>query len=428
MKKLNLGAGVYYKPGYVNIDIDEQSVADVKLDIVRLPYETNSIKEIEASHILEHFDILWMPFILAEWHRVLIPGGSIYLETPHLAKNIRRFRFQSYNKRRNTIRFLYGIDIKENFHKSGYTTGFLRKALKMAGFQKIRKVKQSSYLTEKSIRIKATKEIEHNTYLRSTIITSFRQKILKEFTNLDSYFLETIENNCIIPLQKILAKSALNFVKEETIGFFTANFTVIHPKIGKIFLELFPKETTRQLNIEVLDYLEEIKFPSLLLSNWVLRKKKDPMLKFSYSDFNTYWIKQLLHNLHSQSIDKSRFDYLRSSKQKEADFFSFELINREALILLNLGIKDFSNDELPKAKNHLKESLGYLPTYFLSYWNLARVSLRLKIEDWKICNYYDLALCYVRDRKIKSIIQKEKQMFMEKTLDYDTIKPIQMRN
>ena len=121
MLKLNLGCGMYYKPNYVNIDKYDESVADKTLDITKLPYENESVDEIEASHIIEHFDIIKLPYLLAEWLRVLKPGGVIYIETPDLSKSTKKLRLSSYNTKKNILRFLFGIDIPGNIHKLGFT-------------------------------------------------------------------------------------------------------------------------------------------------------------------------------------------------------------------------------------------------------------------------------------------------------------------
>lgn len=424
--KLNLGSGIYYKPGYINIDIDEQSVADEKFDIVRLPYDSNSIEEIEASHILEHFDILWLPFILAEWFRVLKPEGVIYIETPHLTKNTRRLQFQSYERKKNTIRFLYGIDVHENFHKIGFTTRFLKKSLKNTGFKNVRKVKQKSFLKNKSIRIRAIKKPDSRSFSRVSIITAFRQKILANFVDVDSYFFETIEINCILPLQKILAKNAQNFVQLETVGFFASSFAIIHPKLSKLFLEIFPKEISKKLNVKFLDYLEDIKSPSLFLTNWILRKKGDAIFKLSFSEFNSYWIKQIYSNLINK-VEIDRFDYFSSREIKEVEFFSYEMLNRETLLLFNLGIKAFANNELSDAEEYLKNSLKYLPTYNLTFWNLARVSILLNDKKMNTTRFYDSALKHTKERKLRKIIQTEKKEFLDESVDKKDITPLQMR-
>lgn len=81
-KRLNIGAGKTYIPGFVNIDISQK--ADVQLDIgrERLPFEDDSVELIFTYHTLEHvFDYL---FALGEIHRVLIHGGRLLVGVPYV--------------------------------------------------------------------------------------------------------------------------------------------------------------------------------------------------------------------------------------------------------------------------------------------------------------------------------------------------------
>ena len=55
--RLNLGCGIIYKPGYINIDI-YGSVEDVTSNANDLPFISNSVDEIEAYHLIEHFDYI----------------------------------------------------------------------------------------------------------------------------------------------------------------------------------------------------------------------------------------------------------------------------------------------------------------------------------------------------------------------------------
>lgn len=83
--KLNLGCWVFKREGWVNIDIDPQ-FADVVADCNNLPYADNSVDEIYAGHILEHCPDTYKA--LAEWKRVLKPGGKIGVCIPDMAKAV----------------------------------------------------------------------------------------------------------------------------------------------------------------------------------------------------------------------------------------------------------------------------------------------------------------------------------------------------
>ena len=99
MIKLNLASHGDNMPGYINVDFDHPS-ADLKADVSALPFEDNSVDEIYASHILEHFRAgnayehhLSNPLnpktatdALNEWRRVLKPGGKLELKLPDFEK------------------------------------------------------------------------------------------------------------------------------------------------------------------------------------------------------------------------------------------------------------------------------------------------------------------------------------------------------
>jgi predicted SAM-dependent methyltransferase len=78
--RLNLGCGPQKLTGWINIDFDEKHAPDVVADVKNLPYADNSVDEIYASHILEHFN--YDEPVLEEWCRVLKPRGMITVIVP----------------------------------------------------------------------------------------------------------------------------------------------------------------------------------------------------------------------------------------------------------------------------------------------------------------------------------------------------------
>lgn len=97
--KLNLASHGDQIPGYISIDFDHPS-ADIKADVSSLPFADESVDEILAYHILEHFRAgnAYEPHLsnplnpktamdaLAEWRRVLKVDGKLEIKLPDFEK------------------------------------------------------------------------------------------------------------------------------------------------------------------------------------------------------------------------------------------------------------------------------------------------------------------------------------------------------
>lgn len=82
MKRINIGAGHTYIPGFINLDYDK--VADIQINISeeKLPFESDSVDVVFSYHTLEHIPNYL--FALSEIHRVLKHGGIFLLGVPYI--------------------------------------------------------------------------------------------------------------------------------------------------------------------------------------------------------------------------------------------------------------------------------------------------------------------------------------------------------
>ncbi len=116
MTKLHLGCGTKHLKGYTNIDIRYLPGVDEVNNIRFLRnYKENSVDEIYACHVLEHFGRWEYKEVLKRWNEILKPGGILRLAVPNFESIC-----QHYTKTKDLkslIGLLYGgQDYDENYH------------------------------------------------------------------------------------------------------------------------------------------------------------------------------------------------------------------------------------------------------------------------------------------------------------------------
>jgi len=108
-------------------------------------FDDGTFDAIYASHVLEHFDYRnALGPALAEWHRVLAPGGTLYVSVPDLdvlaGLLLDRDRL-SGNDRFIVMAMMFGEHVDQHdYHQAGLNREFLKSFLLNAGFVKIRRV------------------------------------------------------------------------------------------------------------------------------------------------------------------------------------------------------------------------------------------------------------------------------------------------
>lgn len=127
--RLNIGGGELELEGYVNVDRKHGKEA------YPLDYPEDSVDEIRASHVLEHFPYGQVPEVLKHWASRLKPGGRIRIAVPNLQWMAKKyldgvpFPVQA---------FLMGSqDDEDAFHRAAFDREALTEAMINVGLERI---------------------------------------------------------------------------------------------------------------------------------------------------------------------------------------------------------------------------------------------------------------------------------------------------
>ncbi|GLI39992.1 methyltransferase domain-containing protein [Geobacter hydrogenophilus] len=132
--KLNIGCGYTYLKGYLNVDASGDSLADAIMEAHDLCLDSASVDEITASQLVEHLGFFKGKYFLAECFRVLRPGGTLLLETPHLERSFEIFLAGDRTAREDALTWLYGAETTNMQHRFCFPLELLQDLVAEAGF------------------------------------------------------------------------------------------------------------------------------------------------------------------------------------------------------------------------------------------------------------------------------------------------------
>lgn len=145
---INVGCGRRYREHMVNVDIvalPGRKAPDVMADALNIPLPDNCADEVMSIHNLEHIDYWQAGAAIAEWKRLLKPGGQLTLEMPDIIKCCKNMLSGYTHSGKDPVQFSYwGIfgdpTTKDPFmmHKWGWHPGTLAALLQQHGMVEIR--------------------------------------------------------------------------------------------------------------------------------------------------------------------------------------------------------------------------------------------------------------------------------------------------
>lgn len=159
--RLHLGCGKRNVEGWLNCDL---SGSEFNVDLAggRLPWKDCSFEHAVSQHMVEHLELEGelLP-LLSELHRIMKPGGAVWISCPDLEKICRSYVENGMadliaDRARMWGQFSMGRVPDQHFinlffhergtHKNLFDYGILKWALESVGFENIRRSDESSFL------------------------------------------------------------------------------------------------------------------------------------------------------------------------------------------------------------------------------------------------------------------------------------------
>lgn len=136
-KKLNIGCYHMKLDGFINIDINPEYEPDILGDIREIQFDNESIDLILASHVLEHFDLVDVKFLLSKFYKWLKHNSHLIVEVPDIGTILDMVE-KGECKIEDHQGAIYGNkEVMGQAHKSQFDETLLMNMLKEAGFDNI---------------------------------------------------------------------------------------------------------------------------------------------------------------------------------------------------------------------------------------------------------------------------------------------------
>lgn len=113
--KIDIGCGNHKKEGFIGLDIDKNSQADIIGSALDLPLKDNSVDQIYCSHLVEHFTPQQANIFFTEIYRVLKEGSQASFKVDHDWSKKKLLKKDPDHKYRYSVKELKKILANINF-------------------------------------------------------------------------------------------------------------------------------------------------------------------------------------------------------------------------------------------------------------------------------------------------------------------------
>ena len=148
--KLHLGCGNrFLGKDWMHIDICNNKNIDYVMDIRNLGrFEDDSIDEIYACHVFEHFKVNEIIDVLKEWYRVLKPDSKLRLAVPDFESIVNLYLTKKYDLSIFHGLIYGGYKDEYDIHYNIYDQKYLSELLRNIGFKEVYRYDWKDFLPE----------------------------------------------------------------------------------------------------------------------------------------------------------------------------------------------------------------------------------------------------------------------------------------
>jgi predicted SAM-dependent methyltransferase len=403
--RLNIGCGVSYRPGMVNIDSSGGAVADKIADAADLPYPDNSVDFIEAYQLLEHFDFVHCKFLLSEWYRVLKPKGTLTIETPDFKQAAKKFLSSAYEKKISTVSWIYGIDSPGLQHKTGFDFDMAKSLLQEIGFAEVSRTAAKSHTYEPGMRITCSKPEGREP---DQVLARFMKRVKAKLGIDDSFALVPLDG-CLSELRaryrKIGSDSYEDLVK------IVSRSAFCNPVVALSFLEEL--EALKQADHErihglrkAVEELSRLDLHYRLFTLWT-NSKKGRNFDRDFEAFVERMAEEIRALLSDSKTMQHKLAYISSLQPTPIAALDRKLVLWEAERWHSAGLKAYCEGQFEEAIGKFERSLRMNASNVLGHWNLARLTRHEHREAAEIRRHYESAQAMASSRAVRERISKE---------------------
>ena len=411
--RIHVGCGPVYKKGYVNIDIFDSTVADRIMSAYHLEFPDDTASHVECMHTIEHLGAAKSIYALAEFFRVLKPGGVLLLETPDIEAAFANFLKKGEAQRKLLMNWIYGLDSPGMGHRYCFPRELLSRMLKEVGFEDILLRRLATKSVQPALRVKCRKP---ESYVAHQVISRVRRSLVDNgLVDLDDQVSALDCETLFQSLASLTHQLCANW-DELMLRQMTIESAVQNPRMGLAFIEQLESQVSESPSRvkryrRILETLGSLDFPAVLLHLLMqipLQVGTQNQTYLTVRNMGVATVKKILAGTEEQAVLKE----LRRTREalscdRILSHFSEEGVKRLAEQSFALGAKAFANHELTEAIRLFEEAFSLNRDDLLITWNLARLkAVEGKGDTSK--KYYKLTLL---------LAQRYKQPFRRRMLE-----------